>query len=184
VTAELRQSHVKAVSFRFVCACRKYGSIVPISRLVFRNPRTPALSIDDFSLMRSFIPNWLARKLLFRSNTKRACLSASKSHFAGEGGEPGGWFALILMQDYFLLLFAYAVFMFQGPQSVHDFVVNCKGCRENIAAMVQTLPAQPIAVKCPLCSEHRQYLPSEVFQGRLSHLLLRTHRSSTRAGRL
>ncbi len=72
--------------------------------------------------------------------------------------------------------------MFQGPQSVHEFVVACKGCRENIAALVQTLPAQPIAVKCPLCAEHRQYLPSEVFQGRLSYLLLRSHRNVHRAG--
>jgi len=72
--------------------------------------------------------------------------------------------------------------MFQASQSVHDFVVACKGCRENIAAMVQTLPARPIAVKCPLCAEHRQYLPSEVFQGRLSYLLLRSHRSVRRTG--
>jgi len=53
--------------------------------------------------------------------------------------------------------------MFQGPQSLHDFVVACKGCRQNIAAMVQTLPAQPIAVRCPLCSEESIDLAHEIF---------------------
>ena len=48
-------------------------------------------------------------------------------------------------------------------QSVPKFVVVCKVCRENIVAMVQTLPAQPISVKCPLCSECREYSPREVF---------------------
>jgi len=32
--------------------------------------------------------------------------------------------------------------------------------------------AQLIAAKCPICGEHRRYLPSEVFLGRLSHLLM------------
>jgi hypothetical protein len=35
------------------------------------------------------------------------------------------------------------------------------------------VPSQPIAAKCPLCGEHRRYLPSEVFLGRLSYLFLR-----------
>ena len=39
--------------------------------------------------------------------------------------------------------------------------------------MVETLPASWIAVKCPLCSEHRRYLPTEVFQGRASNDALR-----------
>ena len=86
--------------------------------------------------------------------------------------------------SYIRLIFAYTGVMFQGPQSLRYFVVACKGCRENIGAMAQTLPAQPIAVKCPLCAEHRQYLPSEVFQGRLSYLLLRSHRGVRRAKRL
>jgi hypothetical protein len=43
-------------------------------------------------------------------------------------------------------------------------------------AMVETLPASWIAVKCPLCSEHRRYLPTEVFQGRASNDALRPAR--------
>jgi hypothetical protein len=34
--------------------------------------------------------------------------------------------------------------MFQGPPSPHAFVVRCKGCKENIPAPVETMPAQPI----------------------------------------
>jgi hypothetical protein len=34
------------------------------------------------------------------------------------------------------------------------------------------VPAQPIAARCPICGEHRRYLPSEVFLGRLSYLLM------------
>jgi hypothetical protein len=52
-------------------------------------------------------------------------------------------------------------------------VIRCKRCGENITAPVETLPAQPIAARCMLCGEHRRYLPSEVFQGRVSHLLLK-----------
>ena len=61
--------------------------------------------------------------------------------------------------------------MFPVAESRHDFVIRCKGCSENIPAPVKTLPASWIAAKCPLCGEHRRYLPSEVFQGRLSHQL-------------
>ena len=60
-------------------------------------------------------------------------------------------------------------FMFQGLTSWRDFVIRCKGCGENIPAMVETLPASWIAVKCPLCGEHRSYLPNEIFQGRVSY---------------
>jgi hypothetical protein len=63
--------------------------------------------------------------------------------------------------------------MFHGPPPAHGLVVRCKGRGENIPAPVETLPAQPIAARCPLCAEHRRYLPSEIFQGRLSHFLLR-----------
>jgi hypothetical protein len=35
------------------------------------------------------------------------------------------------------------------------------------------MPAQPIAATCPLCRQQRRYLPSQVFQGRLSWKLLR-----------
>ena len=63
--------------------------------------------------------------------------------------------------------------MFQGPRSWRDFVIRCKGCGENIPGGGETLPASWIAVKCPLCSEHRRYLPTEVFQGRVSYALIR-----------
>jgi hypothetical protein len=63
--------------------------------------------------------------------------------------------------------------MFPGPESSKRVVVQCKGCRENIPAPVESMPAQPIAAKCPLCGAHRRYLPSEVFVGRLSHLMIR-----------
>ena len=63
--------------------------------------------------------------------------------------------------------------MFQGPPIERNIVIRCKGCGENIPAPVETVPAQPIAAKCPLCGEHRRYLPAEVFQGRLSYKLMR-----------
>jgi hypothetical protein len=75
--------------------------------------------------------------------------------------------------DYFRLLFAYTGLMFAQPQSQKVVVIQCKSCRENIPAPVESMPAQPIAAKCPLCHEHRRYLPSEVFLGRLSHLMIR-----------
>jgi hypothetical protein len=52
--------------------------------------------------------------------------------------------------------FRYTVRMFQSPQSQRIFVIRCKGCGENIPALVETLPASWIAAKCPLCSEHRR----------------------------
>jgi hypothetical protein len=75
--------------------------------------------------------------------------------------------------DYFRLLFAYTVLMFPGSEGAKLVVVRCKGCHENIPAPVEGMPAQPIAARCPLCHEHRRYLPSEVFLGRLSHLMIR-----------
>jgi hypothetical protein len=63
--------------------------------------------------------------------------------------------------------------MFPGPDSAKRVVIQCKGCRENIPAPVESMPAQPVAALCPLCGEHRRYLPAEVFLGRLSHLFLR-----------
>jgi hypothetical protein len=63
--------------------------------------------------------------------------------------------------------------MFQGPESLKRAVVHCKGCGENIPAPVETMLSQPVATRCPLCHEHRRYLPSEVFLGRLSHLMIR-----------
>jgi hypothetical protein len=70
-------------------------------------------------------------------------------------------------------MFAYNLTMFQSPTISRDFLVCCKGCRENIPAPCETVPAQPVAARCPLCGEHRQYLPSEIFAGRLSYLLMK-----------
>jgi hypothetical protein len=52
-------------------------------------------------------------------------------------------------------------------------VIRCKGCGENAPAPVETMPSQAIIAVYPLCREQRRYLPSEVFQGRLSWQLLR-----------
>ena len=65
------------------------------------------------------------------------------------------------------------ILMFPGPETSKRVVVQCKGCGENIPAPVETMPSQPVAARCPLCHEHRRYLPSEVFLGRLSHLMIR-----------
>ena len=71
------------------------------------------------------------------------------------------------------LIFAYTVSMFHGPTpGIRPFVVNCKGCQQNIAAPVQTLPDSWIVAECPLCGEKRRYLPADIFQGRISHDLL------------
>jgi len=63
--------------------------------------------------------------------------------------------------------------MFPMPARVHDFVVCCKSCEENIAAPVETLPASWIVAHCPLCGENRRYLPNEVFRERLSWKLMK-----------
>jgi hypothetical protein len=72
----------------------------------------------------------------------------------------------------FRLSFSYNA-MFPGPESSKRVVIQCKGCGENIPAPVELMTSQPIAAKCPLCHKHRRYLPSEVFLGRLSHLMIR-----------
>ena len=52
-------------------------------------------------------------------------------------------------------------------------VVHCKGCGREYPGARGDEPSQPIAARCPLCHEHRRYLPSEVFLGGLSHLMIR-----------
>jgi hypothetical protein len=60
--------------------------------------------------------------------------------------------------------------MFQGPDSAFsDFVIACKGCREHLAAGIQTMPDDWIIETCPFCLETRRYLPQEIFQGRISY---------------
>ena len=54
------------------------------------------------------------------------------------------------------------------------FVVCCKKCHQNIAAPVETMPSSWVAMKCPLCGEHRQHLPTQIFQGRVSYQAIKT----------
>jgi hypothetical protein len=57
--------------------------------------------------------------------------------------------------------------VFNLPQTRHcDFTIRCKKCGENIPAPVGTMPDSWIAAQCPLCGEKRNYLPSEIFQGK------------------
>jgi len=63
--------------------------------------------------------------------------------------------------------------MFHGPTpEIHSFVVQCKGCGQNIPAPVETLPDSWIVAECPLCGGKRRYVPAEIFCGRLSPKLL------------
>jgi hypothetical protein len=65
---------------------------------------------------------------------------------------------------------------FHGPPArLHNFVITCKRCKENIAAPVQTMPDTWIIATCPLCHEKRRYLPAEIFRGRLSFDFERGH---------
>ena len=43
----------------------------------------------------------------------------------------------------------------------------------DVGAPVEAVPAVWIAMVCPLCGEHRRYLPTEIFQGRVSWELLK-----------
>jgi hypothetical protein len=62
--------------------------------------------------------------------------------------------------------------VFELPQTRHsDSTIRCKKCRENIPAPVGTMPDSGIAAQCPLCGAKRNNLPSEIFQGNLSHRL-------------
>jgi DNA-directed RNA polymerase subunit RPC12/RpoP len=46
-------------------------------------------------------------------------------------------------------------------------VVRCKGCSCNIPSGTHGVPAQPVAVLCPVCGHRRMYLPVEVNLDRL-----------------
>jgi hypothetical protein len=99
-------------------------------------------------------------------------------------GKGGGSAAVRVVKsvDCFRLTFAYTEPMFQGPPNQASFVIRCKGCGENVPAPVETLAASWIAAKCPLCGEHRRYLPTEIFRGRLSYALLRRPVRSAQGG--
>src|SRR5262252_8699934 len=59
--------------------------------------------------------------------------------------------------------------VFPAPNSgLYPFAIVCKGCHQNIPAPVETVPDTWIIAECPVCGEKRRYLPSDIFQGRLS----------------
>ena len=63
--------------------------------------------------------------------------------------------------------------VFHAPTSgLHPFVIVCKGCQQNIPAPIETMPDSWIIAECPLCRQPRRYLPTDIFQGRLSHELV------------
>jgi hypothetical protein len=73
-------------------------------------------------------------------------------------------------------LFAYTGSMPALP-SPKTSVVRCKGCSRNIPSGTHGVPAQPVAVLCPLCGQRRMYLPVEVNLDRLhASLALRAER--------
>ena len=49
-------------------------------------------------------------------------------------------------------------------RGLYPFVTACKGCHEDIAAPVATLPDDWIIATCPLCGQKRRYLPAEIFR--------------------
>ena len=53
------------------------------------------------------------------------------------------------------------------------FVVSCKRCDKVIPSRTNRLPDQAVLVVCPLCSEKRQYLPTEIFQGKPCYEILK-----------
>lgn len=74
-------------------------------------------------------------------------------------------------------MFSYDGGMFPMPSGRKLFVVTCKRCRRDVPAGVGEFPFQSIAVSCPLCSEQRRYLPSEVFLGRVDRLVIHQNRT-------
>lgn len=76
-------------------------------------------------------------------------LSTEIHRDATQISRPGEWRQMVLI---FASSSPTIVSMFQAPTSWRDFVIRCKGCRDNTSAMVETLPASWIAVKCPLCA--------------------------------
>jgi hypothetical protein len=67
--------------------------------------------------------------------------------------------------------------MFQGPANRKLFVVTCKRCRRDVPSGAREFPFQSIQVACCLCGEERRYLPSEVFLGRVDHLVVHQMRA-------
>jgi hypothetical protein len=62
--------------------------------------------------------------------------------------------------------------MFNIPEArIFDYTLRCKGCGENIPALVLTMPDTWIVTECPLCGLGRAYLSTDIFRGRLSYRL-------------
>ena len=80
----------------------------------------------------------------------------------------------------FRYIFAYPLFMFQGPSTRKTFVVACKKCCRDVPTGVAEFPFQSIIVECALCGEKRRYLPSEVFLGLVDQLVARQKRAGGR----
>ena len=57
---------------------------------------------------------------------------------------------------------------FHGAPTRLAIVVTCKGCQKAVPSGEPSIPENPIKVRCPACSEHRYYRPSEVYEGRLA----------------
>jgi hypothetical protein len=74
-------------------------------------------------------------------------------------------------------IFAYPLFMFQGPSTRKTFVVACKKCLRDVPTGVAEFPFQSIIVECALCGEKRRYLPSEIFLGRIDQMVTRQKRA-------
>jgi len=70
-------------------------------------------------------------------------------------------------------LFAYPQRMsFHGAPTRLALLVACKGCGRSISAGFRSVLDNAVAIVCPLCQEHRQYRPSEVYEGRIPFELL------------
>ena len=74
-------------------------------------------------------------------------------------------------------IFAYPLFMFQGPSTRKTFVVACKKCRRDVPTGVAEFPFQSIIVEGALCGEKRRYLPSEIFLGRIDQMVTHQKRA-------
>ena len=59
------------------------------------------------------------------------------------------------------------------PARFCDFAVTCKGCGECVPAPVETMPSSWIIAQCPLCDGKSEYLPPDIYRGKLSMKLPR-----------
>ena len=66
-----------------------------------------------------------------------------------------------------------ALMLVGPPARFCDFAVTCKGCGECVPAPVETMPSSWIIAQCPLCDEKNQYVPADIYRGKLSLKLTR-----------